>query len=257
MRLLEALFNIFKAYLRYRGFVKQVRTKGPQGMTWDALEKGDYQMAFQMGTNLNDDFIRGTALMNLGEFAEAEKSLRRSVEKAPNPKLAAVANIGLGELYTHQLRYEKAVECFQNALILWPERGSTHREFAEVWLRRGDGPAEALRRARLAVESERAGGGMPEAKNANLCVDLATLAWAEAVNSRDAAEVEKLSAEAVSLYGATPVSYKAQVHCHCGLAYATLGDAVKSKQHFEEAARVDPNGMRGREAMSMAAGVPK
>jgi hypothetical protein len=53
------------------------------------------------------------------------------------------------------------------------------------------------------------------------------------------------------------VATKAQVHCHCGLAYATLGDTVKSKRHFEEAERVDPNGIWGREAMSLAAGVPK
>ncbi len=255
MRLLEALFNILKAYFRYRGFVKQVSTRGPRGMMWDSFETGDYQMAFQMDANL---FLRGTSLMQMGVFDEAEKRMCKCVDTAPNPKLGAVANIGLGEVYLHQERYEPAQQCFQHATILWPERGSTNREFAEVWLRRGDGPEEALRRARLAVDLERAGPGLsPETKDANLSVNLATLAWAEAVNSHDAAAVEKLCAEAVSLYAKTPVSYKAQVHCHCGLAYSALGDAVKGGEHFEEAVRVDPKGIWARESMSLAADLVK
>jgi len=35
-------------------------------------------------------------------------------------------------------------ECFQLALRMWPERGSTYRAIAEWHLRRGDNSAEAL-----------------------------------------------------------------------------------------------------------------
>jgi hypothetical protein len=42
------------------------------------------------------------------------------------------------------------------------------------------------------------------------------------------------------------------MHLHFGHAYAALGDAEKSARHFEEAARIDPNGLAGRTAASVA-----
>ena len=59
-------------------------------------------------------------------------------------------------------------------------------------------------------------------------------------------------AEAKGLTGANPVSSTALMHLHFGHAYAALGSGEKSASHFEEAARIDPNGLAGRAAMGVS-----
>jgi tetratricopeptide (TPR) repeat protein len=253
------LAKMVRVYIEYRRAKGKLRSSGSwaarQQAMFDAYIRGDYEDALEIARGLFDDFFTGNLLMQLGRFAEAEQLLRRAVSHEKEPRLAALANTVLGQLLMRQQNYERAQECFEAALRLWPDRGSTHRDMAEVWLRRGGSPAEALRWARLAVEKERAGEGVSaDTKRTNLSEDLATLAWAVAADSGDAAEVERLCAEAVGLCGTDPVTLTAQVHCHCGLAYTALRDEVKKVRHFEEAVRVDPNGVWGREARSMAVG---
>jgi tetratricopeptide (TPR) repeat protein len=258
MRFLELLMKLVKVYIEYRRSLGKLRSirgfRGAEQKMFDAYHAGDYEAALESSRVLFDDFFTGGMLMQLGRFAEAEELLRRAVEHEKEPRLAALANTVLGQLLLRQEDYDGAREFFEVALRLWPERGSTHRDMAEVWLRRGGSPAEALRWARLAVERERSGKGVSaDTKRTNLSEDLATLAWAVAVDSHDVAEVEKLCTEAAGLCGADPVTSTAQVHCHSGLAYAALGNEEKKVRHFEEAARVDPNGVWGREARSMTA----
>jgi hypothetical protein len=138
-------------------------------------------------------------------------------------------------------------------LNLWPERPATHRHIAELWLRRGDNPAASLQWAEIAVEKERADAGVTaETKTANLAKDLATLAWAVAVSSHDAAEVEKLTSEAVVLCGMSiAATSAARTHVYSGMAYQAFSNEAKSAQHFEAAARVDPSGVWGREAVEL------
>jgi len=226
-----------------------------------AYTRGDYANALAMSDmaascGSNEGVFRGDLLMQLGRFAEAEQTLAHALTLETEPKSTALANCVMGELFLHQQRYEHASSCFVTAVKLWPERGSTHRDIAEVWLRRGGNPTEALRWARLAVEKEKASQGFaPVTKVANLGAELATLAWAVAVCSRDAAEVERLVAEADSLCGGVPVSTIARVHVFCGMAYAALGDEAKRTQHFAAAARADANGIWGREAQMLTAPV--
>jgi len=105
------------------------------------------------------------------------------------------------------------------------------------------------------VEKEKAGPGVTEdTKMLNLGEDLATLAWAVAVHTHDATEVDRLSEE-VALPGITPACAKAQVDYHFGKAWVELGDSRKSSLYFELAARTDPNGIWGRAAAAEA--VPK
>ena len=260
MRLFELLVKFVRVYVEYRKARSKIRSggwwAGRHRAMFDAYSRGDYEASLEISRGLFDDFFTGNLLLQLGRFAEAEQLLQRAVDYQKEPRLAALANTVLGQLLLRQQNYERAIECFEVALRLWPDRGSTHRDIAEAWLRRGGNPSEPLRWARLAVEKERAGEGVsPETKKTNLSEDLATLAWAVAADSGDAAEVERLCAEAVGLCGAEPVTSAAQVHCHCGLAYAALGDEAKKGRHFEEAARVDPHGVWGREARSMTAGV--
>ena len=129
-------------------------------------------------------------------------------------------------------------------------------------MRRGGLASDSLQWAQRAVQEDRdrsreSLNGPPEIRevcNINLAEDLATLAWAVAAGSRDRAEVDRLVNEAVNLVG-TASSPAALVHCHSGQAYLSLGDSAQSDRHFGEAARIDPNGFRGRSARAMTAAV--
>jgi tetratricopeptide (TPR) repeat protein len=228
-------------------------------MMLQAYSSGDYQNSLaacdigaQCGMNLG--VFRGSVLMQLGRLDEAEQVLSQALPLEKEPKSTALAQCTLGELFLVQQRYEKALECFMIALRLWPERGATHRDIAEVGLRRGDKPSDVLGWARLAVEKEKSSQGIvPMTKVMNLGLELATLAWAVAVSSRNAPEVEKLVTEADSFCAGIPVTSRARVHFYSGMAYASLGDEAKRAQHFEAAAQVDPNGAWGREAQKLTA----
>lgn len=232
----------------------------------DAFRRGDYETALQAAEGLRTEgswtpeycFFRGSMLTHLGQFDEAEKWLRENVAREKDNKRSALNYSTLGQLLVHQQRYDQAMDCFATSLRLWPNRGSTHRDIAEAWLRRGNRPSEALQSARLAVDKDRAVEGVSrEVRDVNLGEDLATLAWAVAVASRERAEVDRLAAEAVSLVGSHPISSVAQVHYHSGQAYAALGDPGRSAYHFEEAARIDPQGVWGRAARAMETGVSR
>jgi tetratricopeptide (TPR) repeat protein len=214
----------------------------------EAFRRGDYQAALGFAT---DPFLQANTIMQTGKFAEAEQLLRQFAGTVQEPKLAALLQCVLGQVLMHQNKGAEAMECFQKSVQLWPERGSTHRDIAEVLLRRGDSSAEALRWARLAVEKENAGPGLSEdSKNLNLAEDTATLAWAVAVHLHDVTEVDRLDSS-ITLPAITPVSSNAQIHYHLGQAYAALGNSAASAKHFEYAAMVNANGIYGRAAAAM------
>lgn len=250
MQLLELLWKILQTYFHHRRTIKAIRTGKGVGQSQDAMMKaymeGDYQTACR---HAFDPFFRGTMMLEMGQLWPAQLMLERVVASTTAANLSAIANSVLGQVLVEDKQYDRAMECFRTAQILWQERGFPERRMAELWLRRGGNSAEALRLARRALEKERAFDGVSkESKDQNLCETAATLAWAVAVEAHDAAEVDRLLADAVSLSGANPVSTTAQMHLHFGYAYAALGDMDRSIQHLEEAARIDPNGRAGRAA---------
>jgi tetratricopeptide (TPR) repeat protein len=157
----------------------------------------------------------------------------------------------LAEILMDQERFAESIEFYENAGRTWPGRGSNLRGIAEVWLRQGLKSSHALETARQAVEIDRSATGLTkELLDQRLGEDLAVLAWAVAAHSGDAREVESLLAEAFSLCSKTnPIL--GQVHYHAGRAYAGLQMAEKSRDHFRQAAEIDPHGIFGRLARAM------
>jgi len=252
---LELILNFRMAEKNLERAMEQRRSPQSSYQTISqAYSSGQYEHALaicapaaQQGANVG--VFQAGLLMQLGRLDEAEQTISQALTRETEPRSTALAHCVLGEILLFQRRYDKAFAAFQTALNLWPERGATYRAIAEVGLRSGDDPSLVLQWAQLAVEKEKASRGLaPETKVANLSAELATLAWALAVSSRNVAEVDKLVAEADSLCAGIPVSSTAQVHVLSGLAYAAIGDEVKRARHFETAARVDPNGIWGREA---------
>ncbi len=241
------LFEIFFAYRKAKKNLASCdRARMADPMT-QAYRQGDYERALALAP---DPFLQAEMLIQLDRAAEAEEILRRMAETEKQAKLRTLVMSQLGQLLMRQQRYDEAMECFQLALRMWPERGSTYRVIAEWHLRRGDNSAEALRWARLAMEKEKAGPGLSQdSKEVCISEDLGTLAWAVAVHSRDGAEVDRLC-EAVAFPGITPASSLAMSSFHFGKAWSALGDLALSGRHFESAIKRDPKGVWGREAAS-------
>src|ERR1700746_3406150 len=164
-------------------------------------------------------FFRGTMLHHLGRLEEAEASLREGLPLEEDPRQRALVYNTIASVLMDQGRFPEAIAFFENAGSAWPDRGSSHRGVAEVWLRQGREFPEALQHARQAVEIDRAASGMKkEALDTRLGEDLATLAWAVAANSTMAAnqgattEVESLLAESFKLCGPKTKPILAQIH---------------------------------------------
>jgi tetratricopeptide (TPR) repeat protein len=227
----------------------------------ESYRRGDYQGQLEAAETLKRSahpthlYFRGRALLELGRMEEAEACLRQSSIEEYDGHRIALYKDELGQVLVEQQRYDEAIACFESGIPHWPQRGGCHRGIAAALLRQGEKAAESLGKARQAVEIDERYNKVPagvrdlhlsEAHAWNLGESLATLAWAEAVNSGDSAEVERLLARAFTLCPENAVPVRAKVHYHAGRAYASLGKREKSASQFERAGSVDPKGIYGR-----------
>jgi tetratricopeptide (TPR) repeat protein len=245
------------------------RRRGPIDGFLKTYRQGDFAGALRAIEPLRKDPVAycafyGAIQLQLGNLDEAEQSFRKGIDLAEQRrpgaqhsekqrKLAALRWEMLGQLHLERQRFDDAIRCFDTALSVWPGHGPFHRAIAEVWLSRGNGPAEALKWAEMAVAEERAEPvASPLLHGTNLGEALATQAWAVAVATHDRSRVDELVAAAVSAVGDLAVTSSAQVHYQSGRAYEALGDTGRSAHYFEEASRIDPAGRWGRAARAMA-----
>jgi tetratricopeptide (TPR) repeat protein len=271
-----ALF-LFVASVWIIGYLRQRQWKAAIEALLTPYRRGDFDAALKAAEGLRKDpraycSLKGGILLQTGDLKEAEELLQRSTQLSQQAEIAlqargsrmgtalkrqsrltALSRSMLGELYLERARYDDALRCFEASLRDWPGRGSGHRAIAEVWLRKGDDPPEALKWATLAVDEDRASKDLTqEVRDTNLGEDLGTLAWAVAVAEHDAAQVNRLVAEAESKVAGRLVTSSAQVQYFAGRAYEALGDTTRSARHFKEASRIDPRGRWGRAARAAA-----
>ncbi len=223
---------------------------------------GDYEAALQAAEAFRANgeitasycYYRGVNLGHLGRLEEAEIWLRRDIALRTGPRdkrHLAIGLTSLGHVLLQAGRYDEAQTCFEESIHTFPDRGSGYRSMAELFLLRPGNPSEAVRWAKLAIQHEQAGKPLSaNLRNLNLGEDLATLAWATAAESHNATEVARLAEAAIVKTGDDHVQSAAQVRYHLGCAFAELGDFETSARHYEEAARIDPQGNWGREARS-------
>jgi tetratricopeptide (TPR) repeat protein len=246
----------------HRQSARGIQTLNALEAVQTSYRAGDYQTGLQQSEALKRGssktpeycFFRGTMLHQLGRFVEAEASLREGLPLESELHRRALASNTLGVVLMDMERYPEAIAAFEEALRMWPDRGTGHREVAEVWLRQRRELPEALQRARRALEIDRTSQA-PSAETHNLRIaeDASLLAWAIAANSGDVQEVEALLAEAFPLSANSAKPIQAQVHFYAGKAYAALNMQEKSASQFSEASKVDPQGQFGRMARTMLA----
>jgi len=238
-----------------------LRTSSAMKTVMTAYRAGDYATALQKTEDLREGlrktpeycFMRGGMLRHLGRLDESEASLREALPLHGDPLQKALVYDALASVLMDQGRFTEAIGFYESAGRSWPDRGSNHRGIAEVWLRQEREFPEALEHARQAVEIDRRATGMPkEALATRLGEDLATLAWAVAVNSADITQVDSLLAEAFPLCGTRSKPILAQIHYHAGRAYEALKIPEKARDHFRQAGEIDTQGIFGRLASKMA-----
>jgi tetratricopeptide (TPR) repeat protein len=247
--------------------VRGIRTMKAINAVMAAYREGDYETGLQNAESLKNHpdnkaeycFFRGTMLHHLGRLDEAEASLREGLPLEEDPRQRALVYNTIASVLMDQGRFPEAIAFFENAGSAWPDRGSSHRGIAEVWLRQGREFPDALQHARQAVEVDRVASGMKkEALDTRLGEDLATLAWAVAAsstvaaNSGAAAEVESQLTESFKLCGTKTKPILAQIHYQAGKAYEALKMPERAREHFRQAAEVDPKGIYGRLARAAA-----
>ena len=228
-----------------------------------AYRNGDYEGALRIiegakGKSLEESaylYFRGAMLHHLGRLPEAQASLRKGIPLEEHRQWKALAQGTPGAVLMDQERYPEAIAVLENSVKAWPDRGSSHRVIAELWLRQNRELGTALDEARHALEIDRAARGLPQQSlDSRVGEDLATLAWAEAANGASVAAVEGMLSEAAPLCARQAKAIQAQFHYHAGRAYQLLNLPEKSAEQFGWAAEIDPHGQYGRTAWSVELG---
>lgn len=227
---------------------------------------GDYQRGLKLTDKLRRGrsktsaywLFRGKMLYQLGQLSDAESCLRSGLALESETRMRVLALEDLGRVQMEQQRYEEAVRSFEASIEIARDAGSGHRAIAELWLRQGIREAEALNFALMAVENARnSRASASQIQSIQLAEALATLAWAVAVHSGEAAEVERLVNEAIPLCGDDRKPTLAHLHYLAGAAYSVLGTIDGRDQcahHFKEAAATDSQGIFGRLAKAAVHG---
>jgi len=125
----------------------------PRYWVYSALMKGEYTQALrnvqQLETKYSQDFAalynRGTILLFAGQYSEAEKFLRQSLQVGQKmtsflPEILT----NLGYTFLRQGRYEEATRAFEGAIKLNPKAGHACCGLTEVYLFQGKEPQRAL-----------------------------------------------------------------------------------------------------------------
>jgi tetratricopeptide (TPR) repeat protein len=244
-----------------RAITRAFGTSNAMNAVMAAYRNGDYITALKKTEGLKNGqektgeycFLRGAMLHHLGQLDKSEAILREAVPLHDDPRQKALVYNTLASVLMDQRRFPEAVAFYENAGRAWPDRGSSLCGIAETWLRQAREFPEALQCARQAIEIDRRATGMPkEALDKRLGEDFAILAWATAANSGDVHEVDSLVAKAFPLCGTKTKPILAQIHYHAGKAYETLKMQEKARDHFRQAMEIDPKGIFGRLAGSIA-----
>jgi tetratricopeptide (TPR) repeat protein len=217
-----------------------------------AAKRGDYDRAlniirwfnFYNPSGMEPLRMSGHMLLMAGRYQEAENTLRRSLASSHARESYGFALEYLGDALMEQRRYDEATRSYEAALLAFAWRRRPYRGLAEMQLRRGENPVQALEY----VEKIR---------------DFADLSWREkqgngkseddywALKAWALAQVGKTSEVAEAIENALKHTDKlalpdmATTHYRVGMAMQTMGNETAAREHFKLAEQFDPHGRRG------------
>ncbi len=237
----------------------------PRYWVYSALMKGEYTQALrnvqQLETKYSQDFAalynRGTILLFAGQYSEAEKFLRQSLQVGQKmtsflPEILT----NLGYTFLRQGRYEEATRAFEGAIKLNPKAGHACCGLTEVYLFQGKEPQRALD---LLVHFMNTTPKREVRDKTVWSSIISDEAWALALLGRHADAQETLR----QAFQFTDKSWKPRLaswRFKEGKVFQLQGDRSQAAQSFHRAIQFDPAGAYGqlsRQALEELGGVDK
>jgi tetratricopeptide (TPR) repeat protein len=225
------------------------------GMVWVGLvafadhlvSQGRYDQALRLVSLLSmggggRSYLRGDVLTDAGRYEEAERMLRKAIDRNSVDKDFALE--ALGNVLMDTGRFEEAQQCFRGAAGIDPNNSLWATGMAEALLRQEIYPQPALTHAERALNLFRSGSERIGARS-RLGAILATKAWALAACGREA-EAREAIEEALKSPARKTKGPLAQVHYKAGMSLLALSDHPGAKEHFARGAQLDPAGRWGR-----------
>lgn len=217
-----------------------------------AAKRGDYDAAlkiirwthFYNPSGIEPLRMSGHILVLAGRYREAEDTLRRSLASSHARESYGSALEYLGDALTEQGRYNEAERSYEAALLAFPWRHRPYRGMAEILLRRGEKPEQALEYIEKILDFSGISWRQRKA-NGNPKDDYWALkAWALARVGRGS-EVADAIQSALRATNKASAPDMAATHYRAGMAMQTLGDESAAHEHFKLAMQFDPHGRRG------------
>jgi tetratricopeptide (TPR) repeat protein len=146
----------------------------------------------------------------------------------------------LGNVLMDTGRFEEAQRYFRDAAEILPNRSPSETGIAEVLLRQGIFPQNALTHAQTALNLFRSGTERIS-DGWRLGAILATKAWALAACGREAEAREAIDGALKSQAQKTKGPL-AQAHYKAGMALLMLSDHCRAREHFARGIELDPAG---------------
>ena len=229
------------------------------GVAWVALagytdrlvSQGRYNLALRLvpilaPTGAGRSYHRGNVLLQAGRYDEAERSLRKIADHPAGLRVdTALALEDLGNVLMETGRFEEAQRCFREAAAIFPGRSPSQTGMAELLLRQGIFPQNALRHAETALHLFQAGGVERIGDPPRLGAILATKAWALAACGHGKEALETIDT-ALKTPARTTKGPLAQVHYKAGMSLLALSDNRAAEGHLARGAKLDPEGRWGR-----------
>jgi tetratricopeptide (TPR) repeat protein len=217
-----------------------------------AMRRGDYERGlniirwfhFYNPSGIEPLRMSGHILVAAGRYQEAEDTLRRSLVSSHARQSYGQALEYLGDALMEQGRYDEATRSYEAALHAFAWRLRPYRGMAEMLLRRGGNPQQALEYVEKIIDFsglsavQRSGNGRPQDDY------WALKAWALAAIGRTS-EVAGAIESAVKATDSKCLPDLATTYYRAGMAMQAMGNQSVANQHFRRAIELDPNGRRG------------
>jgi tetratricopeptide (TPR) repeat protein len=212
-----------------------------------ALWKGDYDLALRrLGRTKSApvEEFRGSILCLAGRYSEAEQVFRNLTVPADPARQSRWLDL-LADVLVAQNRWQEAKEALDQAVRLDAGTGGPYTSLADWYLLQGIEPQQALELIERANATPKFAALKPAAKNQVLAGRWATKGWAFAQLGRRG-EAEAAISEALRLANPDCVPNSACVHLSAGRAFAAMEQPAKAREHFQQAAALDPYGRNGK-----------
>jgi tetratricopeptide (TPR) repeat protein len=220
------------------------------------VRQGRYDQALRLLpllalSDLGRSRFQADVLTDAGRYEEAERILRKIIDRVIGVKLKRVARVkacldleDLGNVLMETGRFEESQRCFRQAAAMNPYHSAWATGKAEALLRQGIFSQVALTHAERALSLFQHGAERVTSRS-ELGAILATKAWALAACGRGAEAHEAIEAALKSPTRKTKGPL-AQVHFKAGMSLLALSDHQGAEDHFVRGTKLDPVGRWGR-----------